>query len=156
MRNIYVSLRPQTVAPSYNIEAAHWTTSISGLGTTVYGLKLGLIATMIQGNLATITCLSNLRFFSTHQQMYLGFTRYCIHSQFFSLIFESGFNMINFWEIQNMKISCRHRIACKFQNSSLDIQMGVFLQSTLPVPAVNCTFHILKVDAAASLYFLTP
>ena len=81
---------------------------------------------MIQGNLATITCLSNLRMFSTHQQMY----------QFFSLIFESDFNMINFWEIQNMKISCRHRIACKFQNSSLAIQMGVFLKPTLLVPAV--------------------
>ena len=80
-----------------------------------------------------------------------------LHTQpIFALIFESGFNTINFWEIQNMKISCRHRIACKFQNPSLDIQMGVFLKSKLPVPVVNCIFHILKLDAAASSYFITP
>ena len=48
MRNIYISLRPCTVAPSHNIEAAccygrdHWNALILGLGTTVYGLKLHL------------------------------------------------------------------------------------------------------------------
>ena len=41
-----------------------------------------LIAMIMQDNLTTITCLSDLRFFSTLQKMYLCFTRYCIHSQY--------------------------------------------------------------------------